>query len=108
MSNEQCGICWELKYDNQGNHTHGPLHPHDFSPFDFCLNCKEPKFDNHGFLTHPSIYDVDSTKPPSCSNFVSSIHAKDNSQKRKKIIFAFTGISSVVATVNSSLMSLFY
>lgn len=107
MQNEQCGICWDLKYDKQGKSTHGVLHPHDFSPIDFCIKCRKPKFDNRGFLTHPSEYDLEdseSTHHP----FISSFHAKNNSQKKKKIIFALGGITSVIATANTSLMNLFY
>ena len=32
--------------DKQGKQTHGLLHSHDFTPFDFCTKCKKPKFDD--------------------------------------------------------------
>ena len=107
MQNEQCGICWELKYDKQGRETHGVLRQHDFSPFDFCVKCKEPKFDHQGFLTHPSEFDLNESFSLH-HVFVSSINTKNNSQKRKKLIFTLDGIASIVATANSNLLNLFY
>ena len=106
MQNEQCGICWELKYDKQGRETHGVLHQHDFSPFDFCAKCKEPKFDHQGFLTHPSEFDLKNSTLHHL--FVSSIYTKNNSLKRKKLIFTLGGVASIIATANTSLMNLFY
>lgn len=107
MQNEQCGICWDLKYDKEGRETHGALHPHDFSPFDFCVKCKEPKFDHQGFLTHPNEFDLEYSFFTHHA-FVSSITQKNNSQKRKKLVFALAGIASIVATANTNLMNLFY
>ncbi|MBA4453971.1 MAG: hypothetical protein ACO2Y5_06140 [Nitrosopumilaceae archaeon] len=107
MQNEQCGICWDLKYDKQGKSTHGVLHPHDFSPIDFCAKCKEPKFDHQGFLTHRSEFDLN-TSTSKHHVFVSSTNAINNSQKRKKLVFALGGIASTIATANTNLMNLFY
>lgn len=106
MQNEQCGICWDLKYDKQGKHTHGILNSHDFSPFDFCLKCKQPKFDHDGFLTHPSIYDLTDSHKQNHHEFESAIEAKSTSG-RKKITFAISGITTVVISANVSLMNLF-
>ena len=106
MQNEQCGICWDLKYDKQGNHTHGTLNSHDFSPFDFCLKCRQPKFDHDGFLTHPSIYDLDHLNLENHHEFVSSFTRKINS-RRKKMTLVVCGIVAIAISANVSLMNLF-
>ena len=106
MRNEQCGICWDLKFDKQGKTTHGILHSHDFLPLDFCIKCRQPKFDHQGFLTHPSVYDIRDSKIETHHEFVSAINNKINSQKKKKIIFLLVGIASIVATANINLINL--
>jgi len=106
MQNEQCGICWDLKFDKQGKNTHGILNSHDFSPFDFCQKCRQPKFDHDGFLTHPSIYDLNDLHLQDYHEFESTILAKTNSKKRK-ISFAISGITAIVISANASLMNLF-
>lgn len=105
MQNEQCGICWDLKYDKQGKHTHGILNSHDFSPFDFCQKCRQPKFDHDGFLTHPSIYDLNDLHLEGRHEFVSAIAAKTNT--RRKITLVISGITAFTISVNISLMNLF-
>ena len=107
MQNEQCGICWDLKYDKQGRKTHGVLNSHDFSPFDFCVKCKEPKFDHQGFVTHRSEFDLEHSDSTHHA-FVSSIKAKKISQKRKTVVFTIGGIASICATANTNLMNIFY
>lgn len=106
MQNEQCGICWDLKYDKQGRHTHGILNSHDFAPFDFCLKCKQPKFDHDGFLTHPSIYDLKDFNLQNYHEFESAIASKTNA-KRRKLSFAISGITAIVISANIGLMNLF-
>ena len=105
MQNEQCGICWDLKYDKQGKQTHGILSSHDFSPFDFCLKCRKPKFDHEGFLTHPSIYDLNDSHLQDHHEFISLIGAKTNSG-RKKATYALSGITALVISANVNLMNL--
>ena len=106
MRNEQCGICWNLKFDKLGRQTHGVLHYHDFSPFEFCLVCKEPKFDQEGFLTHRSVFDLNDSALDDFHEFVSEAYSKTT--WRRKVALAMTGIVSVIAAANTGIMNLFY
>lgn len=98
MQNEQCGICWDLKLDKKGRQTHGLLHSHDFTPFDYCTKCKKPKFDNDGFLTHPNRYELTTEESLLLDHeFFSARYAKEMSKrKRRKTIIAISGTVTVV------------
>ena len=110
LQNEQCGICWELKTDKHGKHTHGMLHSHDFTPFDYCIKCKKPKFDHHGFLTHPSKYDLSGEQNVILDHeFSSAIKLKENSKKKKRrIILALTGTITLVIAPIVNVLNLFF
>ncbi|MDX1441469.1 MAG: hypothetical protein R3237_03330 [Nitrosopumilaceae archaeon] len=98
MANEQCGICWNLKLDRKGKETHGLLHSHDFTPFDYCIKCKKPKFDHRGFLTHPSRYDLMETDSVNLDHeFYSANYSKEMARKkRRKIILGVSGTLTLV------------
>lgn len=103
MQNEQCGICWNLKFDKKGNDTHGSLHPHEFTPFDYCTECRQPKYDHHGFQTHLSTHNfMWAHKGSSPHKFVSALESEIKNKRRKQlIVLALGGISTIIAaTVN--------
>jgi len=80
MQNEQCGICWDLEFDKQGNKTHEELNKylHDFITLDYCVKCRGPKFDQYGFQTHLDDYhDFMTTQNTGIAHkFISGIEAK--------------------------------
>ena len=97
MENEQCGLCWDLKYDNRGKATHvSGYHPHDFVPFDFCLKCKKPQYDQFGIPTH--FIDIDLSKDQEKKNshkFCSALKRKSKEKtRRKRIAIALIGVIS--------------
>ena len=100
MQNEQCGICWKLKFDRNGKRTHGISDSHDFTPFDYCTKCKKPKFDHDGFVTHPSKYDFSQKQSLVIDHeFSSAANTKEISRKKKqKIIVAVTGAITLVVS----------
>lgn len=112
MQNEQCGICWNLKFDRQGQQTHSDLkNIHNFVSLDYCVKCKEPKYNQRGGPTHSDeTYDVLLTSSSRIShNFISGIEAENqDKQKKKKNIFAFIGIISLGVIMSASLSNLFF
>ena len=110
LQNEQCGICWKLKVDKYGKQTHGLMHSHDFTPFDFCIKCKQPKFDHQGFLTHPSQYDLLGEQSVILDHeFSSSINTIEMSRKKKRrIILAVTGTTFLVIAPVVNVINLFF
>ena len=103
MENEQCGLCWNLKFDNRGKATHGSEnHPHDFIPFDFCLTCRRPQYDQFGIPTHDEkIKNLKDNPGGNTHNFCSAIKKKSQEKKRTKKI----GIA-VITIIFSSITSL--
>jgi len=112
MENEQCGICWNLKYDKQGDHTHRDrTNFHEFVSLDFCVKCNKPKYDQSGFQTHYNeICDFIPFGNSRISHkFISGIQAKyQEKQRRKKNIFTAIGIVSLGAVLTVSLSNLFF
>lgn len=103
MENEQCGVCWDLKFDNRGQETHDQKSPHDFIPIDYCTKCREPKYDPHGIQTHTeNIHDF--FKPTNKiinHKFKSRIFAKSQEKeaKQKNILFYFVLVSTGITAV---------
>jgi len=97
MSNEQCGMCWDLKFDKNGNQTHGLKH-HDFIPLDYCAKCGKPQYDQYGQLTHPYVvHDFSQVQIIGLPHkFISTIkeRTKGKKQKHRKFL-AFIGMSSI-------------
>ena len=110
MENEQCGICWNLKFDKQGGYTHRDLKNfHNFVSLDYCLKCNEPKYDQSGFPTHSrrkneSIPLGNSRKS---HRFISGIQAEIHKKQRKKKR-VFTIIVSVGVVLTASLSNIFF
>jgi len=102
MQNEQCGLCWDLKFDKQGNKTHELNHRHDFIPLDYCEKCQEPKYDQYGLPTHPyNVHNFQEAQRMGLSHkFNSILEAKTKAKRRKhRTILAFIGVISMgVAT----------
>ena len=112
MENEQCGICWNLKFDKQGGYTHIDLKNfHNFVSLDYCLKCREPKYDHHGFQTHPNeLNNFFSTQSIEIShNFISGIEAKHRKeQKRHRHFFTYIGIASATIALITGISNLFF
>ena len=112
MENEQCGICWNLKYDKKGQKTHRDLNvnSHTFVAMDYCVKCKKPEYNQFGIQTHPDEkhdfhQDKNSEKP---HNFVSGIKTEFQEKKRRKRTgFAFF-LVSVGTAIFGSILSLFF
>ena len=109
MQNEQCGFCWDLKFDNRGKETHDQKYPHDFIPIDYCEKCREPKYDSYRIQTHPeNIRDFLKTSNMRINHeFNSGINAKSQEKKKrqKNILVYFVIVSSgVTAILNISNM----
>jgi len=112
MQNEQCGICWNLEFDKQGDKTHKALskNSHNFVPLDYCLKCREPKFDSHGYQTHPGeTRDFMHTQQITKSHgFISGMKAMDQGkQKRQNRVFTYIGIASIGLGAVSGAITLF-
>lgn len=107
MQNEQCGICWNLKFDKQGKYTHkGITNFHNFVSLDYCLKCKEPKYDQWGLQTHQDeIHDFLFAQNSKISHeFISGIQAENQEkQKKKKNVITFVGIISLGVILTTSL-----
>jgi hypothetical protein len=106
MENEQCGICWNLEFDKQGDKTHRKLnkYSHNFVPLDYCIKCRKPKYDSRGFQTHPDkIHNFVHNQNISISHeFISGIETKyQEKKKRQRHVFAYIGIMITVATIVS-------
>jgi hypothetical protein len=112
LQNEQCGICWDLKLDKQGELTHNDLKNfHDFVSLDFCVKCNESKYNQWGFQTHS--FRTNNLKIIKISKisheFVSGIEVEYREKQRKnKHIFTFIGIMSIGLTITASLSNLFF
>ena len=108
MENEQCGICWNLKFDKEGNQTHVPNNqPHDFVPLDYCLKCQNPKYDQYGFPTHPkNAQDREmGTGSQKDHMFVSGIEEQYQRKQRKqklKLIFTSLGVAGITTLIGFS------
>jgi hypothetical protein len=106
MQNEQCGICWDLKFDKQGDKTHEEYkdYSHNFVPLDHCVKCKEPKYDLNGFQTHPNeTHDFTKIHNNAKSHkFISGNLTKyQEKQKRKKIVSTYIGITFITVGITS-------
>jgi hypothetical protein len=112
MQNEQCGICWDLKFDKQGKQTHDDLNNfHSFVSLDYCVKCKEPKYNQWGFQTHSfGVNDLKIIQISSIAHeFISGIEAEyPEKQRKNKHVFAFIGIISVRLTITASLSNLLF
>lgn len=110
MQNEQCGICWNLKLDKNGKHTHDQMYSHDFTPFDYCIKCNKPKFDHQGFLTHPSKYDLTDQQSAILDHeFFSAINSKHLARKkRRKIVLVVSGTISLVIAPAVNVLHFFF
>ena len=110
MQNEQCGICWNLKFDKKGKDTHGKLHPHEFTPFDYCIECRQPKYDHRGFQTHLGTHDfMWAHKGSSPHKFASALELKTKSKRKKQgiILLSVGGISTIITTLVNLMNSSF-
>jgi hypothetical protein len=111
MQNEQCGICWNLKFDKQGEQTHSDLKNfHNFVSLDYCVKCKEPKYNQEGVQTHcDEIFDVIFKQRSRISHkFISGIETEyQEKQRKKKHVFTFIGIISIGVILTTSLSNLF-
>ncbi|HUU47627.1 MAG TPA: hypothetical protein VMW55_02465 [Nitrosopumilaceae archaeon] len=112
MHNEQCGICWNLKFDNQGEQTHSDLkNTHNFVSLDYCVKCKEPEYNQSGFQSHSDeTYYVMLTQTSRIPHkFISGIEAEyQEKQRKKKHVFTFIGIVSIGVILTTSLSNLFF
>lgn len=113
MQNEQCGKCWNLKFDRQGDKTHKDLNKnsHDFVPLDYCVKCLEPKYSQFGHQTHPDeTYDFMQTQNAGMSHeFISGIETKFQEHKRnQKYVLRFFGIGLIGIVSIAGLSSLFF
>lgn len=102
MSNEQCGMCWDLKLDKNGKQTHELKH-HDFIPLDYCKKCGKHQYDQYGNLTHPYVVhdfsEIETFGLP--HEFVSSIQEKNSSQwKKHRMVVTFIGISGFLSLIS--------
>ena len=113
MQNEQCGICWNLKFDRQGDATHEEpkIDSHKFVPFDYCVKCQKLKYDQFGMPTHLDVIDgfIQSKSIRISHNFISSIDTKSQEKVRKKRnVFRFLGLGLVVVTSMVTISNLFF
>lgn len=111
MQNEQCGLCWDLKFDNRGNKTHDLKHLHVFTPFDYCAKCRESKYDSYGIPTHPkNKHDfLDTQHTQTNHKFVSGIKAMDQEKKRKqRNVLVYIGIVSFCVSTIVTLPNFFF
>ncbi len=113
LENEQCGICWNLKFDKQGDKTHGDLNKnsHNFVPLDYCVKCSEPKYTQFGFQTHTDeINGLMQMQTMVISHrFISGIEANFQEEKRKKRnVFTFIGMASMGAALIVSISNLIF
>ncbi len=113
MQNEQCGICWNLEFDKQGDKTHEDLynHAHSFVPLDYCIKCREPKYDQCGFQTHPEntrdfMQNQNIGMP---HKFISGIETKYQEKRKKKRHFLiYIGLVLMGVTAITSVSNLFF
>jgi hypothetical protein len=112
MQNEQCGICWDLEFDKQGDKTHEKLNrnSHNFAPLDYCVKCREPKYDPHGFQTHPDETHFMQNQNISISHkFISGIETKyQKKKKRQRHTYAYMGIIITNIVIIGSMLNLFF
>lgn len=112
MQNEQCGICWNLKFDKKGKKTHIiENQPHDFAPMDYCLKCKNPKYDQFGVFTHPDTIGDIKMKQQIITDHI-FISGNENKYQRKrqkqKRILLLTGIGLLVGMTFVGLTSFIF
>jgi len=116
MQNEQCGLCWDLKFDRYGTRTHdlkrtSDFIPHNFTPLDYCVRCRKPEYDPHGLPTHPYIAHnfQESQKYGLSHKFNSASEDKTKTKRQKRrIILACFGVSSVGITTVFNFSSLLF
>ena len=113
MQNEQCGRCWNLKFDRLGDKTHEDLKndSHKFVPLDYCVKCKKLKYDQFGIPTHQDVIDEKKKKKSTriTHNFISAIETKSQEKKRKKRkVFRFLGFGLGAITSMVTMSNLFF
>lgn len=112
MENEQCGICWNLKYNKQGEKTHSDRNEnfHNFVSMDYCVKCKKPEYNQFGIQTHPEEKnDFSKNKSLEKSHkFISGIQTEyQENKRRKRNVFLFFLVSAGTG-ISGSLLSLFF
>ncbi len=111
MQNEQCGFCWDLKFDNQGNDTHDLKYLHDFTPIDYCTICSKSKYDTNGIPTHPEGKSnfSDSQNNQITHKFVSGINTKhDETNRKKKNVLFYIVLTSGCAALIYNMMNIIF
>jgi hypothetical protein len=113
MENEQCGICWNLEFDKQGDKTHKKLnkYSHNFVPLDYCIKCLRPKYDSYGFQTHlDKIHNFVQNQNISISHkFISGVESKYQEKKRRrKHVFSCIGFMITNVIILANVLNLFF
>ena len=109
MQNEQCGKCWNLKFDRTGEKTHNQnKNSHNFVPLDYCEKCLVLEFDQNGIPTHINKDDKLQINGKKITHKFTSANArKVQKKKRKRIVFRLIGGSLIAIVSIASISNLF-
>ena len=113
MQNEQCGKCWNLEFDKQGDKTHEESNKywHSFVPLDYCIKCQKSKYDSYGFQTHSEKTHsfMQNQNIGTSHKFISGIKSKFQEKKKKqRPVFANIGIMTTEIIIIVGVLNLFF